>query len=316
MQARWIFTLLIAVSVILTITYMFIGLTPEGWDYALPRRSRSVTAIIIVGAAIAFSTMIFQTITNNRILTPSIIGLDSLYVLVQTSLIFFAGTAGFASFGQGTNFIVSIIVMVFFALVLYALLFRGEQQNIYFLLLVGIVFGTLFSSLSTFMQVLIDPNEFLTIQNQMFASFSNINEDLLWLSIVILILTTVYVWPYLKYLDALSLGRDQAVNLGVPYDRVIRRYLIVIAIMVSVSTALVGPIMFLGLLVVNVAREIVRSFKHTHLINASILVSVIALVGGTLVVERMFNYAVPLSVIINFIGGTYFIYLLLRGTKK
>ncbi|QQK80920.1 iron chelate uptake ABC transporter family permease subunit [Salicibibacter cibi] len=316
MQARWIFTLLIAASVVLIATYMFIGLSPEGWDYALPRRGRSVTAIIIVGASIAFSTMIFQTITNNRILTPSIIGLDSLYILVQTSLIFFIGTVGFATVSQGANFIVSIIIMVLFALLLYVLLFRGEQQNIYFLLLVGIVFGTLFSSLSTFMQVLIDPNEYLTIQNQMFASFSNINEDLLWLSIIILILTTIYVWPYLKYLDALSLGRDQAINLGVPYDHVIRRFLVVIAIMVSVSTALVGPIMFLGLLVVNVAREVVRSFKHTHLIHTSILVSVIALVGGTLVVERVFVYAAPLSVIINFVGGTYFIYLLLRGSKS
>nr|WP_090397054.1 iron chelate uptake ABC transporter family permease subunit [Natribacillus halophilus] len=295
---------------------MFIGLSPEGWDYALPRRGRSVIAIIIVGAAIAFSTMIFQTITNNRILTPSIIGLDNLYILVQTVLIFFFGTAGLVLFSQGANFIASIIIMVLFALLLYLLLFRGEQQNIYFLLLVGIVFGTLFSSLSTFMQVLMDPNEYLSIQDEMFASFSNINEDLLWLAMVILILTMIYVRPYLKYLDALSLGRDQAINLGVPYDRVIRRFLIVIAVMVSVSTALVGPIMFLGLLVVNVARELLRSFKHSHLINASILVSIVALVGGTLVVEHVFEYAAPLSVIINFIGGTYFIYLLLRGTKR
>nr|WP_246407062.1 iron chelate uptake ABC transporter family permease subunit [Geomicrobium halophilum] len=295
---------------------MFIGLTPEGWDYALPRRGRSVVAIIIVGGSIAFSTMIFQTITNNRILTPSIIGLDNLYILVQTTLIFIFGTAGLVTFSQEANFLVSIVFMVLFALLLYVLLFRGGQQDLYFLLLVGIVFGTLFSSFSTFMQVLIDPNEYLSVQNQMFASFSNINVDLLWMAIVIVILTLIYVWPYLKYLDALSLGRDQAINLGIPYDRVIRRFLIVIAILVSVSTSLVGPIMFLGLLVVNVARELVVSFKHTQLIGASVLVSIVMLIGGTLVVERVFEYAAPLSVIINFIGGTYFIYLLLRGTKR
>ncbi|WP_059103715.1 iron chelate uptake ABC transporter family permease subunit [Shouchella shacheensis] len=316
MQPRWIYTILIVASVGLIATFMFIGLSPEGYDYALPRRARSISAIIVVGAAIAFSTMIFQTITNNRILTPSIIGLDSLYMLIQTTLIFVFGTAGLVAFSQEANFLLSIVFMMLFALLLYALLFKREQQNLYFLLLVGIVFGTLFSSLSTFMQVLIDPNEFQSIQNRMFASFSNINEDLLWLSIAMIIATMIYVWPYLKYLDTLSLGRDQAINLGVPYDKAIRKFLIVIAILVSVSTALVGPILFLGLLVVNVAREMIQSFKHTQLIAASILVSIVALVGGTLIVERVFTYSTPLSVIINFVGGTYFIYLLLRGTKS
>ncbi|MBM7631640.1 iron chelate uptake ABC transporter family permease subunit [Geomicrobium sediminis] len=315
-KTKWIFITLIVLSISLIATFLFIGLTPAGWDYALPRRGRSVAAIIIVGSAIAFSTLIFQTITNNRILTPSIIGLDSLYMLIQTALVFFFGTLGLVFFSQEANFLMSIVFMVLFALLLYALLFRGEQQNIYFLLLVGIVFGTLFGSLSTFMQVLIDPNEFQSIQNRMFASFSNINVDLLWLSIIILLLTLLYVFPYLKYLDTLALGRDHAVNLGIPYDKVIRRFLIVIAIMVSVSTALVGPIMFLGLLVVNVAREMLPTFRHSTLAIGSILVSVVALVGGTLLVERVFAFSAPLSVFINFIGGAYFIYLLLRGTKN
>ncbi|GAK03228.1 iron compound ABC uptake transporter, permease protein [Geomicrobium sp. JCM 19037] len=315
-RTKWIFIILSVLSLVLTVTFLFIGLTPEGWDYALPRRGRSVAAIIIVGAAIAFSTLIFQTITNNRILTPSIIGLDSLYMLVQTSLVFFFGTLGLVSMSQGTNFMISIALMVGFALLLYTMLFKGEQQNIYFLLLVGIIFGTLFSSLSTFMQVLIDPNEFQSIQNRMFASFSNINVDLLWLACIILLLTMIYAFPYLKYLDTLSLGRDHAVNLGIPYDKVVRRYLIIIAIMVSVSTALVGPILFLGLLVVNVAREMLSTFRHSQLAIASVLVSIVALVGGTLVVERVFAFSAPLSVIINFVGGAYFIYLLLRGTKN
>ncbi|PAD91739.1 iron ABC transporter permease [Shouchella clausii] len=297
-------------------TFLFIDIAPGAWDYALPRRGRSVVAIIIVGGAIASSTLFFQTITNNRILTPSIIGLDSLYMLIQTLLVFLFGTIGLVAINKYVNFGLSIVFMVLFAVLLYALMFKKEGQNLYFLLLVGIVFGTLFSSLSTFLQVMIDPNEFLTIQNRMFASFSNINVDLLWLSIVILAATVLYIWPYLRYLDAISLGRDQAINLGVPYDKAIRKFLVVIALLVSVSTALVGPVLFLGLLVANVARELMPTYKHTHLAITSVLVSSIALVGGTLLVERVFTYSAPLSVIINFVGGTYFIYLLLRGTKS
>ncbi|PAD07495.1 iron ABC transporter permease [Shouchella clausii] len=297
-------------------TFLFIDIAPGAWDYALPRRGRSVVAIIIVGGAIASSTLFFQTITNNRILTPSIIGLDSLYMLIQTLLVFLFGTIGLVAINKYVNFGLSIVFMVLFAVLLYALMFKKEGQNLYFLLLVGIVFGTLFSSLSTFLQVMIDPNEFLTIQNRMFASFSNINVDLLWLSIVILAATVLYIWPYLRYLDAISLGRDQAINLGVPYDKAIRKFLVVIALLVSVSTALVGPVLFLGLLVANVARELMPTYKHTHLAITSVLVSSIALVGGTLLVERVFTYSAPLSVIINFVGGIYFIYLLLRGTKS
>lgn len=316
MQPKWIYLLLGVMLAVLVGTFLFIDIAPGAWDYALPRRGRSVVAIVIVGGAIASSTLFFQTITNNRILTPSIIGLDSLYMLIQTLLVFLFGTIGLVAINQYVNFGLSIVFMVLFAVLLYALMFKKEGQNLYFLLLVGIVFGTLFSSLSTFLQVMIDPNEFLTIQNRMFASFSNINVDLLWLSIVILAATVLYIWPYLKYLDAISLGRDQAINLGVPYDRAIKKFLVVIALLVSVSTALVGPVLFLGLLVANVARELMPTYKHTHLAITSVLVSSIALVGGTLLVERVFTYSAPLSVIINFVGGIYFIYLLLRGTKS
>lgn len=316
MQPKWIYLLLGALLAALIGTFLFIDIAPGAWDYALPRRGRSVVAIIIVGGAIASSTLFFQTITNNRILTPSIIGLDSLYMLIQTLLVFLFGTIGLVAINKYVNFGLSIVFMVLFAVLLYALMFKKEGQNLYFLLLVGIVFGTLFSSLSTFLQVMIDPNEFLTIQNRMFASFSNINVDLLWLSIVILAATVLYIWPYLRYLDAISLGRDQAINLGVPYDKAIRKFLVVIALLVSVSTALVGPVLFLGLLVANIARELMPTYKHTHLAITSVLVSSIALVGGTLLVERVFTYSAPLSVIINFVGGIYFIYLLLRGTKS
>ena len=148
---------------------------PSVWEYALPRRFAKVFAIIIVGTAIAYSSMIFQTITNNRILTPSILGLDSLYVLLQTGIIFFFGAAKLADLGKNGNFLLSTGLMVCFSFVLFFLMFRRGGRHIFLLLLVGIVFGTLFRSLSSFMQMLIDPNEFQVVQNKMFASFNNLN---------------------------------------------------------------------------------------------------------------------------------------------
>ncbi|KMK76020.1 iron chelate uptake ABC transporter family permease subunit [Alkalihalobacillus pseudalcaliphilus] len=306
--------LLSLLAVILTGLFLFYDL--RSWEYALPRRGIKILSIIVTGVAIAFATVVFQTITNNRILTPSLIGLDSLYQLFQTFIIFSFGSMSVLVLNQYLNFAISTILMVIFAMLLYQLLLRGEGKNIFFLLLVGIIMGTFFGSISTFLQVLIDPNEYLNLQNRLFASFNNVNSDLLLVSIGILIFVTIIFYPQLKYLDVLSLGRDQAINLGVNYDRAVKLLLIFIAILVSLATALVGPITFLGLLVANVAYEVVKTYKHAIIIPVAMLISVIALVGGQLLVERIFSFSTPISVIINFVGGVYFLYLLLRESKK
>ncbi|UFJ40322.1 iron chelate uptake ABC transporter family permease subunit [Brevibacillus humidisoli] len=295
--------------------FLLIDIGPN-WDYALPKRGKKILAIVLTGGAIAFSTMVFQTITNNRILTPSMIGLDSLYLLIQTFIIFVFGSTSLTVMDKNINFLLSVALMVLFAGVLYKLLFKREGQNIYFLLLIGLIFGTFFESISTFMQVLIDPNEFLIIQDKMFASFNNVNTDLLLISIVVLLLAAVYFARYIKYLDVLSLGREQAINLGIDYDYVVKRLLIGIAVLISISTALVGPITFLGLLVANIAHEFLKAYQHKYLLVGSILISIVALVGGQLIVERVFTFSTTLSVIINFIGGVYFLYLLLKENKS
>lgn len=286
------------------------------WDYVLKHRGKKILAIILTGACIAFSTVIFQTITNNRILTPSILGLDSLYMLIQTVVVFVFGSASLTIISKNTNFLISVGLMIVFSLLLYKFLFRREGRTIYFLLLIGLIIGTLFQSASTFMEVLIDPNEFQVVQSKMFASFNNVNTDLLVISLIAILGIGVYFKRYTKYLDVLALGRDHAVNLGVPYDFVVKRLLIVVAVLVSISTALVGPITFLGLLVVNIAHPLLKTYMHKYLILGSVLISIIALVGGQFLVERVFTFTTTVSVIINFIGGVYFIYLLLKENKS
>ncbi|URN92582.1 MAG: iron chelate uptake ABC transporter family permease subunit [Candidatus Pristimantibacillus lignocellulolyticus] len=306
--------ILFGVMVAIIIGFMFIDL-PHNWDYALPRRLKKVFAIIITGGAIAYATLIFQTMTNNRILTPSVIGLDSLYLLFQTFIVFLFGSMSFPAVNKYMNFGLSTVFMMLFAVVLYRLLFKREGKNLFFLLLVGLVMGTMFGSISTFLQVLIDPNEFQILQGKMFASFNNVNSDLLIVATVIIVLVALYSIRYNKYLDVMSLGKEHAVNLGVPYARTIQGMLLIIAILISVSTALVGPITFLGLLVVNLAYHFMGSHRHAVLIPASIFISIIALVGGQLLVERVFTFSTTVSVLINFLGGLYFIYLLLKESK-
>lgn len=307
--------LLAAAALLLIAAFLFINIG-SNWQYILNRRGAKVLAMVLTAAAIAFSTLVFQTVTNNRILTPSIIGLDSLYMLIQTFIIFVYGSASLTVMNKNVNFLISVGLMVLFALLLYKALFRREGQNIYFLLLVGIILGTLFGSMTTFMQVLLDPSEFLVVQDRMFASFNNVNRDLLTVAIVVIALIAAYSWRFVKYLDVLALGRDHAINLGLDFDHVVKRLLVVIAVLVSVSTALVGPITFLGLLVANVAYQFMKTYSHKYLLIGSMLISVIAVVGGQMLVERVFTFSTTLSVIVNFIGGFYFLYLLLRENKS
>lgn len=314
MRNRTKMILLLVLAIICIALYLFQGLNGS-FDYALPRRAIKVLAMALTGVAIAYSTVIFQTITHNRILTPSVMGLDSLYMLVQTFIYYFFGSMSILVINKNYNFFISVIAMIIFALLLYRFLFNAGKRPIYFLLLVGIIIGTFLGSITTFLQVLIDPNEFTSLQNKMFASFNNVNADLVWLAMVIIVLSILYGWRSIRELDVLSLGRDNAMNLGVDYDKIVKSMLVLSAVLIATSTALVGPITFFGLIVANLSYQFFNTYKHSVLITGASLMSLVALIGGQWIVERIFTFDTTLSVIINFLGGIYFIYLLLKESR-
>lgn len=307
--------LLVIISLMAMAFYLAYNL-PNRWQYALHHRALSLTAMMVTGSAIALATMTFQTIANNRILTPSILGLDSLYLFIQIIILFLFGSTTLNSIDPVVMFFGSTGVMVLFALGLYQVMFKQEQQNLFFLLLVGIVFGTLFQSLTTFMEVLIDPNEFQIAQDIGFASFNRMNLGILWFALGILLLTIMLSLRYWRYFDVLALGREQAINLGVDYAKITKHLLIIVAILMSVSTALVGPMTFLGLLIMNLTVEFMPTYKHKWLIPAAMCMSMITLIIGQTLVTQVFAFNTTLSIIINFVGGVYFIFLLLKTSKK
>lgn len=311
-KKTWI---LAVIALLLALLFVFYQLSGN-IGYILPKRIIKVVAIILTGGAIAFSTTLFMTITNNRILTPSIMGIDSLYLLTQTFLVFTLGSKSLVMMNSNVNYLITVVIMILFSLVFYRLLFKGEDNNIYFLLLIGMILGTFFSSFTSFMQVLIDPNEFMIVQDKSFASINNVNTSLVYISIVLIILVVLYFLRFYKYLDVLALGKDHATNLGVPYDYVVKRLLIIVAILISIATALVGPITFLGLIAVNIAYEFLKTYRHLYIILGSVFISIIALLGGQFIVDKIFSFQTTIGVIINFVGGIYFIYLLLKENKS
>lgn len=286
------------------------------WEFTLRLRSTQLAALALVGFAVAYSTVLFQNVTGNRILTPSVMGFDSLFVLIQTLIVFFLGASGLAGFDPRLKFALEVAAMVAFAVLLYRALFRRTSRDLFAMVLVGIVLGTMFSGLAVFASRLIDPNDYLTLQDALFASFGTVDRELLAVSALVVAAVALYGVRLLRQLDVVALGREHALSLGVDHQRIVNRALVAVALLVSVSTALVGPITFLGLLVANLARELTRTFVHRWTIPASALVAVIALVGGQLLLAHVFGFNTSLSVIINFVGGTYFIVLLIRESRQ
>src|SRR5690554_8173950 len=310
-------TLTVLLALAIAVIVLFMTIEARGsWSFIIPFRGRKVLGMILVGTAIAASTVIFQTITTNRILTPSIMGFDSLYMLIQTLLVFFLGSSRLLEIGPNAKFFFEVLVMMAFSGVLYYFLFVLGQRSLHLLVLVGIVFGLMIRSFTNLLQRVMDPTEFSVLQDMGFASFNSIDRNLLLVSAVVLVVVLAGMWRMRYTLDLLALGREMAINLGVNYQRSVMIVLGATTALVAVSTALVGPITFFGLLVANLAYALVRSYRHGVIILAAALLAIITLVGGQMVLERVFSFDTSLSVIVEFVGGLVFIYLLVKGVVR
>lgn len=306
--------ILCGLTVVVILLYMFTLVGPNP-DYVLPRRFTKIAAMVLIACSIGYSSVVFQTITNNRILTPSIMGFEAVFILFQAFIVYLYGDKTFQVIQEHTNFLLSVGLMFGFALALYFALFRKNRIHVYFLLLVGLILGAVFKSMTSFLELIIDPNEFNVVHRYLFASFNNINTNLLSLSAIALAITLLAGTLILHKLDVLLLGKEQAITLGVNYKRLVQVSLLIIAIQVSISTALVGPITFLGILIANLSYEFIPSYHHKYTILGACLFGITLVVGGQYLVEHVFNMNTTISILINFVGGVYFIILLLKSRK-
>lgn len=309
--------LLLFAGLLLALMTLFMTLDLHGnIAYILRHRGQILATMMLVGFAAGISTLLFQTLTRNRILTPSVMGLESLFVLMQTLLIFALDVGGLNMLGSVGRFVAESTLLVLFATLLYRWLLGGAGLDLHRVLLIGLVCGTLFRSVSGLMQRLMEPGEFAVLQSRIFATFTRADSDVLLISSLVIALVTLLVWRLRHRLDVMALGPDSAIALGIAWQRHVTGLLLLISLLVAVSTALVGPMMFLGLLIVNLAYPLIGSWRHGYLLPGCVLIGMITLVGGQLILERLLNMAGTLSVVIEFSGGALFIWLLLRKGAK
>ncbi|TCI03706.1 enterobactin ABC transporter permease [Corallincola luteus] len=296
---------------------LFLSLNMKaGWEFTLMFRGKKLLTLLLVAYTVGIASVLFQTITHNRILTPSIMGFDALYVLLQSGLIFLFGGITYTQLSPYIKWTGETLIMVGALCLLYQWLFRLKGQNLHLLVLVGVILGTLFRSLSSLIQRMLDPSEFTLFQDAIFASFNSVDGYLLTLSLMVVVISSLLLFRYHSLFDVLMLGKDNAINLGVPYQRSVLATLALIAVLTALSTTLVGPVLFLGLLVANLSYTLAGSAQHKYLFPMVAGIGVVCLVGGETILQHVLQFESRLSIIIDFVGGLFFLALILRKQLK
>lgn len=306
--------LMVVLVVVAVAAYLFTDVSFANerlFRYAMKIRIPKLIAMLVTAAAIGGASIVFQSVINNTIVTPCLLGMNSLYTLIHTAVVFVAGSGSFLVVNGNISFAVDLVLMGVAATIIYSYLFRKTNHNILYVLLIGTVLTSFFGSIQSTLVRVMDPNEYDSLLASLVASFSNINSEIIVFAVLLLAVLIFALRRELALLDVLTLGRDQAVNLGVDYDRAIRRLLLGVALCIAIATAMVGPISFLGLIIANLSRQLLKTYRHSQLIAGSALFGMIVLAGGQMIVEQVFVYAVPVSVFITVGGGIYFLYLLL-----
>lgn len=301
--------ILSSIVLFLILLYMVVGLNAMNFNFVFSFRLKKIVSVLVVSVLIAYASISFQTITHNRLLTPSVMGLDSLYILIQTLMVFLFK---FSESNRILNFVLSIGLMVLMSIILFRIFFKDNQRNVYFLILSGMVLGTLFSSLSNFISLLMDPHEFDLVTSRSMASFASVDQQLLFVSIGLGLILFFFILKDIEHLDVLSLGRDKAINLGVDYSKTVKKHLVLISIAIGMVSSLVGPLSFLSILVASLARQLTKGFSHKVMIGYGSLISAGFLILSLWMIEQVLNHQTTISVLINFVGGIYFIGLMLK----
>ncbi|MBB5833113.1 iron chelate uptake ABC transporter family permease subunit [Brachybacterium aquaticum] len=285
--------------------------TPGFWLIA-ELRITSLVVMAVVAVCQAVATITFQTVTNNRIITPSIMGFESLYTVIQTAAVYILGVAGIAALQGPGQFLAQVAAMVGFSLLLYGWLLRGRYANIQVMLLVGIILGGGLGAVSTFMQRLLSPSEFDVLSARLFGSISNASAEYLPYAIPLVVVAALLIWLNARTLNVIALGRDVCINVGVDHGRQTIVALVLVSILMAVSTALVGPMTFFGFLVATLTYQLAGTHDHRRLLPLGALVGFVVLAGAYFVMNHVFYAQGVVSVIIELVGGTVFLIVIMR----
>ena len=295
----------------LVLAFLLLG-SGLDFSYVIPKRLVRLGAIVVAGVCIALSSVIFQTLAGNRVLTPAIMGYEGIYLLFQAVLVLWLGTGSVTLLGAQGNALLSMALMLGYSWLLQHWLLREGRGDVYRLLLLGLVLTMVLGTFTQFIQLKTSPGEFSILQSLGYTSFNRAQPAQVLYSGLLVAAMAVLVARGTRVLDVLALGRDQAIALGLDHGRCLRLQMALIAVLVAVSTSLVGPTAFMGVFVANIAYALARSARHQVTLPLACAVAIGMFLLAQLLVEHLFNYRTSVSILVNLVCGAYFLALMVR----
>ena len=295
----------------LVLAFLLLG-SGLDFSYVIPKRLVRLGAIVVAGVCIALSSVIFQTLAGNRVLTPAIMGYEGIYLLFQAVLVLWLGTGSVALLGAQGNALLSMALMLGYSWLLQRWLLREGRGDVYRLLLLGLVLTMVLGTFTQFIQLKTSPGEFSILQSLGYTSFNRAQPTQVLYSGLLVAAVALLVARGTRVLDVLALGRDQAIALGLDHGRCLRLQMALIAVLVAVSTSLVGPTAFMGVFVANIAYALARSARHQVILPLACAVAIGMFLLAQLLVEHLFNYRTSVSILVNLVCGAYFLALMVR----
>jgi iron complex transport system permease protein len=275
------------------------------WLHRFPR----VIAALLLGAGLAASGCVLQGLLRNPLAEPYTLGISGGAALGATVVMILIPTI----FGAWT-LPIGAFLGALLAVGLVYLIASRQHFSVIGLVLAGVILSFIFSSLVLLIFTLANP---LQVHSTFFWLIGNLSGDKTELIKVIplfILPSIIFVYLFGRELDALSLGDEKAVHLGVSATQTRRLLFIITSLVVGACIATAGMIGFVGLIIPHLMRLIIGP-KHRPLIIASALAGASFLViCDTLARTILASYGqeLPVGVITGIVGGLFFIGFLLK----
>ncbi|WP_342599308.1 ABC transporter permease [Psychrobacillus sp. FSL H8-0483] len=312
MKKRYLVIALVALSLL----SLFVGVTrispmdlldftSEETQIFLISRLPRLIAIILAGAGMSIAGLIMQSLSRNKFVSPTTAGtLDATRLGILISMMVFTN----ATYMQKISF--AFIFALAGTLLFMQILNRIKFKDAIFVPLVGLMFGNILASITTFFAYKANIIQNITVWLQ--GDFSLILKgryELLYISVPVLIIAYFYANRF----TVAGMGEDFARNLGLSYNRVLNLGLVLVALISTTVVLTVGMIPFLGLIIPNIVSiykgdHLEKTLPHTALLGVIFLL-ICDILGRVII----FPYEIPIGMTVGVIGSAIFLFLLFRG---
>lgn len=276
----------------------------EAWFLLWTSRIPRTLSILLTAVGLSISGLILQTISKNKFISPSVVGVtDSAQLGILIAYLVF-GTLSL-TFKLVFAFGFAVLGSFVFITILNKIKFKNEI----YVPLIGMMFGSIVAAIVSFLAYQFNATQFVdTIGVGSFTTKIAGNYELLYVIVPPLILAFIYMVQF----NIIGIGEDFAKNLGVNYKRTMMIGLVIISMVSAAIFVVVGSIPFIGLVVPNLVSIYYGDNTKKNALDIALFGSVFVLIGDILSRVIIYPYEIPVSLTMGLLGSIIFLYLIYR----